>query len=242
MTYFCRCFSLAVLTLLPCAKAEDHLWFGTINERGKTIQARFEVSKEGGQLRKILLAPYGLTPTEFNLLKHDDGELHFSFTQHSRTYQCVLRKESTPSFRGSCLGTGSESLSMVMRDFTPEDAVLQGNSRTADKQDIAIANRARELLSEGRAWNRRDDRICDTSRYPYKWSLFCALHQASIEIATQYEHLRPVMKAVRKAITDRHPGRNFAHTLRDFNNEAPDFRTISEVLEEAKTILMKQSR
>ena len=38
--------------------------------RGKTIQARFEVSAEADQFRKILVAPYGLRPTDFNL-KHD---------------------------------------------------------------------------------------------------------------------------------------------------------------------------
>lgn len=50
------------------------------------------------------------------------------------------------------------------------------------------------------------------------------------------------MKAVRQAITDRHPNRTFAHVLMDFNNEAAQFQPIAEVLEEAMAKLTKEMR
>jgi hypothetical protein len=242
MTSVHLCCSVVVLMLLSCARAEDQIWFGTIDELGTTSQARFEVSIEGDHFRKIVLAPYGLTPTPFKLVVQHEGVLQFSLDRRSKTYQCALRKETRSSFRGSCRSADSRSFSIVMREFAQEDAALQGNTRTADERDIAIVARARELLSDGRSWNRRDDRVCDNSGYPYRWSLFCALHQASIEIGSQYEHLRPVMKSVRQAITDRHPNRKFAHTLRDFNNNAAEFRAISSILDEANALLIKQTR
>lgn len=242
MTSACRYCSLVLLTFLPCDGAEDSIWFGTITELGTTSQARFEVTMDDDRFRKAVLAPYGLTPTELTLLKHNERDLRFSLARRSVAYQCTLRKESTTSFRGSCSSATNSVLSMVIREFTPKDASLQGNTRTAGEPDVAIIVRARELLSEGRSWNRVDDRVCDNREYPYTWSLFCALHQASIEIGSQYEHLRPAMKAVRQSITDRHPNRNFAHTLRDFNNEAPDFRAISSILDNAKALLSKQTR
>jgi hypothetical protein len=224
------------------ALAEDQLWFGTITERGTTTQARFEAILKDGQFRKIVLAPYGRTPSEFKDVQHSSGGLRFSWARDSVNYRCDLRKGSTQSFSGDCVASGSEDLSVVIREFTPEDAALQGNARIAGEQDIAIAKRAAQLLNGGRSWNRRDDRVCDDGGYPYRWSLFCALHQASIELASDYEHLRPVMKAVRKAIMERYPNRTFAHTLRDFNNEAPQFQPIAEVLEEAMAMLTKDMR
>lgn len=237
------CLLLLAAQIPLSALAEDQLWFGTITERGATTtQARFEVALEKDQFRKIVFAPYGRTPSEFKDIQHAGGALRFSWARGPVNYRCDLRKGSTSSFSGDCVAPGSEDLSVVIREFTPEDAVLQGNARTAGEQDMAIAKRAAQLLNGGRSWNRRDDRVCDDGGYPYRWSLFCALHQASIEVASDYEHLRPVMKAVRKAITDRHPDRTFAHTLRDFNNEAPQFQPIAEVLEEAMAILTKEMR
>jgi hypothetical protein len=236
----CLVFLTAQISL--SALAEEQLWFGTITERGTTTQARFEAVLEEGQFRRIVLAPYGRTPSVFKDVQHGGGRLRFSWPRGSASYRCDLRRGSTPSFSGACTAPGSEDVSVVIREFTSEDAALQGNARTAGEQDIAIARRAAHLLNDGRSWNRRDDRVCDRGGYPYRWSLFCALHQASIEVASGYEHLRPVMKAVRQAITGRHPNRRFAHTLMDFNNEAAQFQPIAEVLDEAMAILTREMR
>jgi hypothetical protein len=224
------------------ALAGEQLWFGTVTERGTTTQARFEAVLEEGQFRSIVLAPYGRTPSVFKDVQHDGGRLRFSWARGSANFRCDLRRGSTPAFSGDCTASALEDVSVVLREFSPEDAALQGNGRTAGEQDIAIAKRAAQLLHGGRSWNRRDDRICDRGGYPYRWSLFCALHQASVEVASDYEHLRPVMKTVRQVITDRHPNRKFAHTLMDFNNEAPQFQPIAEVLDEAIARLSRDMR
>jgi hypothetical protein len=235
------CIPAALLMASASVRAEDSVWFGTLSENGTARQARFEIVIEGNVIRHAVLAPYGLTPTVFRDLMHDEKGLRFSLNRNATRFACVLRIESKSSFRGSC-DAEKGTFSIVMREFSPEDAVLQGNARTADEVDMAIIARARTLLHNGASWNRRDDRVCDNSSYPYRWSLFCALHQASIEIGSEYQHLRPAMKAVRQAITNRYPDRKFAHTLRDFNNDARQFEAVSDVLDEAQALLNQQRR
>jgi hypothetical protein len=68
------------------------------------------------------------------------------------------------------------------------------------------------------------------------------LHQASIETAREYRHLGPAVKAVRAAIERTAPGRQFAHLLQDFNNEAPNFDVIRGVLADAESALSSELR
>jgi hypothetical protein len=124
-----------------------------------------------------------------------------------------------------------------MRAFTPEDADLQGNALKASTTDLHILDRALALLNKGSNWSGSDNRICDNSSYPYKWSLFCALHQASIDVDAAYRHLRPAIQAARQAIDEATGGKKFAHMLQDFNNEAPSFEPIALVLNRAKAII-----
>ncbi|HVG14423.1 MAG TPA: hypothetical protein VM935_05660, partial [Chitinophagaceae bacterium] len=73
-----------------------------------------------------------------------------------------------------------------------------------------------------------------------KWSLFCALHQASIDVDVEYRHLRPAIQATRQAIEEATAGRKFAHLLQDFNKEAESFTSIAGVLNRAKAIIKEK--
>lgn len=42
-------------------------------------------------------------------------------------------------------------------------------------------------------------------------SLFCALHQASVDVTGEYDHRRPAMQEVRFALEDATGGRAFEH-------------------------------
>ena len=58
----------------------------------------------------------------------------------------------------------------------------------ATREDLLILQRAAEILNDKSLWDNNDDRICyedDTS-----WSLYCALHKASIDILGEYQHRR----------------------------------------------------
>lgn len=229
------------LGLLLCCfpnfiQAQQSLWFGTIKVDGKISQARFEVDS---LLTNIIYAPYGRTPITFTNIKTTQQKLLFNWQYNNLPYQCTLLKQKGKEYKGTCLSTGDKgkTIEMTMRDFNQEDSDLQGNSLKASTIDLQILDRALALLNNGSNWNRSDNRICDSSYYPYKWSLFCALHQASIDIDTDYRHLRPAIQAARQAIEEATSGKKFAHMLRDFNNEAQGFEAIAQVLKRAKEII-----
>ena len=226
---------LAVVFVEPQTRSE--LRFGVIEEEGRTSQARFEVMLQEDRFVQIVLAPYGIRPSRFERLIHDDNGVAFVWRRSALEYHCRLKAGHPAGFRGECLGVGSKPVSIVMREFGPEDAALQGNQLAPSATDVAIVNRARALLMDGRGWNRADDRVCTDSAYPYRWSLFCALHQASIDVEGEYRHLRPAIRAVRDAIERHAPGRMFAHLLQDYNNQAETFDQVRVVLEQAEAAL-----
>lgn len=129
---------------------------------------------------------------------------------------------------------------LAEEDATPEEiaavdrmeAVQESRTRPVDASDVVILERAGEILSGEDVWDRNDDRKCagtDTT-----FSLFCALHNASIEILGTYEHRRTSLQEVRFAIEEARPGVEYDHRLMDFNN-APDttLADIRAVLETA---------
>jgi len=214
--------------------SQQALWFGTVKMDGKILQGRFEVDSS---TNSIIYAPYGITPVAFKEVKHQNRQLSFIWQQKEQNYSCVLIKDENSVYKGNCKSVNAPTIELVIRPFTPEDAGLQGENLPASLKDIQIVDRAFSLMNNGKNWSRSDNRVCDKSEYPYKWSLFCALHQASIDVDEEYRHLRHAMQATRQAINEATNGKQYAHTLRDFNNEAETFETIAKVLNRAKEII-----
>ena len=229
--------SLCTVSSMNAAQAASELRFGVVTEGGRTTQARFETTIVAERFASIVYTPYGVTPVSFESIQQDGEGLRFVWNRTGADYHCTLRRQGGSVFEGNCRHSETRTLHLTIRPFGPEDAHLQGNDLHATGEDLAILVRARTLMMEGRAWERQDNRVCDGSAYPYRWSLFCALHQASIETAREYRHLRPAVKAVHAAIERTAPGRQFAHLLQDFNNEAPNFDVILGVLADAESAL-----
>lgn len=85
-----------------------------------------------------------------------------------------------------------------------------------DADDLRILERADAILSSDAVWNRADDRRCPEGAT--RWSLYCALHQASLDVLGRYEHRRVALQEVRFAVEEATRGRDFEHRLMDFNN------------------------
>jgi hypothetical protein len=105
-------------------------------------------------------------------------------------------------------------------------------SISTDKQvpptqdDIKILERARALLPDVQRWNKQDDRICRPN--PEKWSLYCALIQATEEVSGGEHHYRqPALQAAREVVNEVGGKRVGKHRLMDYNNH-PD-TTLEEV-------------
>jgi hypothetical protein len=94
---------------------------------------------------------------------------------------------------------------------------------TAD--DTRIIGRAKALLSSPAVWNKNDNRMCPPN--PQKWSLFCALMQATEEVSGGIHYRQPALQAVREVLNEVGGNRMGKHRLMDYNNH-PD-TTLEEV-------------
>jgi hypothetical protein len=101
----------------------------------------------------------------------------------------------------------------------------------AQESDLAVINLTEQLLADPASWQKEDDRQCDEDALQNKWSLFCALKHASIEIMVEYNHHNTAMQMVRFVIDELVPDHGYAHTLMDYNNApATTHKDIIEVL------------
>ncbi len=86
------------------------------------------------------------------------------------------------------------------------------------QDDVRIVRRASELLSSPDKWNRKYNRQCPANETTY--SLYCALEQATREIATKFEHRGAAMQQARFVIDDDlAKGNHYHHRLMDYNND-----------------------
>jgi len=101
-----------------------------------------------------------------------------------------------------------------------------------DAADNRILSRAREILPSDSHWDRSPSRTClpGASRL----TLYCALHQASIEVTGGFRHRRPSMQIVRELIEKRRPTANYGHRIAGFNSDpAVSFQDVAELLDAA---------
>lgn len=86
-----------------------------------------------------------------------------------------------------------------------------------NEYDVPIVERTLVLLSDETAWNRNDDRNCGPEKQGT--SLYCALRQASIEVAGEFKNRAAAVQQVRFAIERQNPHIEYDHRLIDYNND-----------------------
>ena len=129
--------------------------------------------------------------------------------------------------------------------FTSQLAYGQINEEnrnlTFDSLDLKIVQRADSILSDSLKWNKQDDRECSDDIANGKYSFYCALYKASIDIAGEYVHRRSAMQIVRFTLERYESGRVKNHRLMDWNNH-PDtrFNEVKKVLKESINTIMDQ--
>jgi hypothetical protein len=110
-----------------------------------------------------------------------------------------------------------------------------------DSTDLKIIERADLILSDSSHWNRHDDRECSDDIANGKYSLYCALYKASVDVAGKYAHRRPAMQIVRFTLEKYANGRVKEHRLMDWNNHpATTFADVKKVLKESIAEVKKQ--
>lgn len=83
--------------------------------------------------------------------------------------------------------------------------------------DREILVRASKIISSDSVWNRADNRKCPPAAT--KWSIYCAVEQAQIEVAGGFHHRRPAGELVREVVDERTKNRNYNHRMMDYNND-----------------------
>ena len=103
--------------------------------------------------------------------------------------------------------------------------IAANNQLPPTQDDIRIIQRALVLLADDKVWNRADNRTCPPN--PQKWSLFCALQQATQEMSGGVHYRQPALQMAREVLNEVGGNRLGKHRLMDYNNH-PD-TTLAEV-------------
>lgn len=197
---------------------EARIEFGhVVDALGDTAFVRFAFTGPPSDTR-IAEAPYGETPVFFEqvTLSQDSTELAFVWPGR-RHSDCRLVEVGSSAWAGRCAdSTGSTVAVRIGLDQLPDF----GRALEPAQADVQIIDRALEILASTGKWHQQDERICTGDRQTGRWSLFCALFQASLDVAGEYLHRRPAIRAVREAIVEATPGYRYAHILRDYNNRS----------------------
>jgi hypothetical protein len=110
---------------------------------------------------------------------------------------------------------------------------------TAD--DLAIIQRATELLPNAQVWNKNDTRQCPPGAQ--KLSLFCALMQATTEVSGGVHYRQPAMQAVREELNWVDASRIKTHRIMDYNNHADtSLAEVHALLQRAKARVVREMR
>jgi hypothetical protein len=118
------------------------------------------------------------------------------------------------------------SLQSAQRENETLRLMIAANNQLPPTQDdIRIIRRAMALLSDEKVWNREDNRNCPAN--PQKWSLICALEQATQEVCGGVHYRQPALQMVREVLNEVGGNRLGKHRLMDYDNH-PD-TTLAEI-------------
>jgi len=123
----------------------------------------------------------------------------------------------------------SEGYSVKVENLSKSKALV------FDSIDLQIIQKADSILSDETKWNKGDDRYCFDDIHNGRYSLFCALHKASVAVTGEYIHRRAVMQQIRFTIEKYEQDRVINHRLMDWNNHPEtNFEELRQVLKEVK--------
>jgi hypothetical protein len=83
--------------------------------------------------------------------------------------------------------------------------------------DREIVRHAAAILRSEAVWDRADTRECHPS--DSKWSIYCAMEKATIDVTGGFHHRRPALELVRKIVEERSANRPYKHRLMNYNND-----------------------
>jgi hypothetical protein len=112
----------------------------------------------------------------------------------------------------------SFALVTIMEASAAQSADNSQSRPPVSKSDVQIVQKARQILNSPEKWNRSDNRICPETEK--KFSLYCALEEATYEVTQDFLHRGAAMQESRFVIDDDlAPNNHYHHRLMDYNND-----------------------
>jgi hypothetical protein len=106
-------------------------------------------------------------------------------------------------------------------------------------KDVEILNKADEILKDETTWDKIDDRNCKADSANSKFSLYCAIYQATIDVKGDFNHRGASLEMVRKTIREINSNKHYQHDIMDFNNQN-SFDAIKSLLRLSSENLQKK--
>ncbi len=230
---------LSLFSLGGHAQIQDEEVFGRLSQGNQNYDLRFFASWDSGELFSLSYAPLGFKPVFVDGLRQDSSGYLFRFQPAAKPMSFRLNCEEAPAGRVYHLTSVDDSLlSITLKPPGSDRYTRFGAENRPSVEDLRILDRAEQLMAGGRSWCKECDQYCNSISYPFRWSLFCALHQASMEMQNEYLNQRPVMQAIRLAIAQQHPGKEWDDALNEFNLIASDYSAVKAIIAEAREMLM----
>ncbi len=183
---------------------------------GQVEMGRFYFVDNGDQLQ-VSLVPYGMPAVELPVTRYDRNEGLLVLGWQGRPERmCRLIRQNEELFLASCVEK-FRVLPIAIRLANEFDDEWMGKQFLVSDVDLKIIDRAIADTEFSGARNLGGDRNCLDDIGSRRFSVFCALYAASIDVDGVYRHRRPAMQAARASLKREFPG-DYAHTLRDINN------------------------
>lgn len=215
-----------------------------VNDVGIRTGARYRI-EHPAEPWQISLAQYGHEPVEFigEAISADLDTMRFEWPGR-RFGQCAVRRVVTGEetyesvWAGSCRTVDGGAVRELA--IGAEQRPSLGRELPVTKIDLQIVDRAVDLLAE-RQWHKADDRVCSDDIRRGRFSLFCSIFTASVEVTGEYLHRRPAARALRDAVYEMGEARIDSHTLMDYNNHPETtYQEIMDRLADARRALIAQ--
>jgi hypothetical protein len=245
--------SCSVIALLACLG-----WAADVPAQAPDRSLTCSLQKTGTEFKGVCEVPCEVNALAVNF---DGIKPNFSCHTPPRRVTASLRKVEKTGWIGTMEGVqpedptrfevveGARVAKVPFGWFALQSARTDENglflSIATDKQlpptedDIRILERARALLSDEQHWNKQDDRICRPN--PERWSLFCALMQATEEVSGGVHYRQPALQAAREVLNEVGGNRLGKHRLMDYNNHpATTLEEVHQLLRTAQSRLAKR--
>jgi hypothetical protein len=169
------------------------------------------------------------------LARHGGGTTTGCPQPASMPVACPPMQQPAPSSSPHASSESAASASATPDSASPASSADDSDvAPTPTELDVRILHRADELLADASRWEHGGDRECPSGAR--SWNLYCAIHQASLDVSGTFQHRSAAMQEVRWVVDERLHGQQLGHRLMGYNNlPTTTFADIKSLLAEAAT-------